>query len=1417
MNKKVTLGVMAGMIAVPAAVVIDADLAAAKPTSATAYDTVANVNPNEMRLQELQQLSEKGTDTDFADYEDKINILNTVPKYIDDNQATLLEAKLDYLQELKGLDRLVKDFERGVVTLNAKNTTLSTSVSDLRQTLNLIEQSVHSLHTTFDEAVKDYLGTSPDTAKLAFVDKSVAHLATYMNPVENYKTLKKLTALQTKLETFESDLVRANAFVYGGSIISPSGGVIQLPGFIKQTGNNESLVNFTTLQPAKASVFRDNVEKMNTYFNENLTKTQQQIVNVFKLADGTIVGNLMKAATDDITAADKVNEAIDKMATKSFKTGEALKKELATHQTSFNKLNDRQKALVVQGIFDANGKVQGYDAVLAVMQKIDALKPAATKAYHDAVQAANDAYQALTSSADTALVQKGNYSKLTDALQAVADSLPVIDAIEQMKATKDPDDIEAARNAYDALSAAAKKVVYNYQELQAWEKVQKSVSSLESTIGKLTISYSKAFGSSVASAYKKYTAVDEEKRTLIPNAYRMEYLKPFGDAVTEYYTLKITAKDYKQRVADLQQLVGTATTTADPANVTVTPTAAMQSLIDEARSKATATGKYPTDATKLQTLLNTLIKDVAAKQQQIDDAEAVDELIEKANGNFANMPDKLTAILAARTAYDELGADNKDSLKLVSNLNMLKALERAVKKPLDVMKKIDEVNIEATTFASKAKGAVTAYNKLTATEKKYLPEKYVDFATDFTTFLAFVDQMKAIKPTQVGFKEATEAARKRINELAKPAFWETQEPLEANAALVAQVANYDKTINSYEKYISDGETLVQRIDELSSYIGQKFLNEIAAIDNIYAQMDANGKKQVTNYKQFQAMKKDGTAAMKVVSLIGQDTIRNLDVSNPDFVKRFDAALKAYDKLTATQKRYVYNYETGLKPYINVYNVVKAVGLLKPSSKTYLDDVANVRALYNALSIGEQNLVSKLLPKITGAETNIAEVEKVIKLINEATPEAENYVQKLIEARQAYDRLSKDYQKLVTNYKLLTDREKQLKPVTTAIYQIIELDEILQRPKFDAADFVKKYTTAIKNYESIDYEARPLVYNRETLFTNIYPLAQTIKSIDVIKPNSATFNRDVKEARSWYDALSAQDQARVPNYNKLLSYEETVSTGDSVDQMIVEIASKPPTLYMQAIKEARAAYDILTAEQKKAVTRYKDLQNHEKAVKNVQAAIDAIDAMQFASNLMSAYDKASKALDKLTADQRQMVSNISKLQSVAPAVEVYKMIQALKPSNPNYTGAVQAAYAAYNTLSTAEKQYVTNFTDLQDAKNNIDNVQKVIALISGISPSSRDYAKQVEEAMALYNSLPSTAKKLVTNFEVLKGSQQEITAVANVKQMISAINPEANDFAAKVKAARAAYDRLSTTQKRLVGNYFLLQDYEAELDDMSFFF
>ena len=1386
MKKTVKAGVLTGLILAPGAVVSANEtntvndgaqlesIATVAPV-VIPYNEVAALEIDEVRVKELFQLDGKTNIANFYTYQELVNRL--FPAGSAEN--TLLNAKLTFLQELQDLKVRAASLTNEIELLNTTHPQLFTTVPELVDEHAAITQAFEEIRKKLDQVVEDTSGYG-STYSTDFEEDALLTVNSYLMSIKGFEG--EFLNNAATLDTYAQDITKAHAFVYGGeikmAITSQDSITITIRPFVEEIADPDTLPN------KGAEHFVDLLNEANQFYNEKMTDNEQEIADSHVLEDyDQTVAAIMKQANDDLTKANRVAKLITGIESVS---GTEYKTAVREVVSGYEELNVRAQMLVL----DYDTKVanqtdkSGYKDGLDFIELVDALKPNATDEYRTALTNAVNAYSALTPKLQN-LLAHGNakleeYSK--DVTAAIAVETKITDLGTKTGITAD--DIKAARTAYDGLKPNQKRIVNNYKELQNWEKSGKTTIKLSDQIDAVAIENKKTFASKVDKLNASYDNLSTGEKALVTNYSRLEYLTPFAEATGSFHSLKTTSPNYEKDVLELLANV-------EDLNPDVT---------------------NPDDKEALGILKEVLKTDVENKAKQLEKAGIVVQDIIDAQAKTDKV-EQLIAIQAARTAYNNLP---KEEQKLVTNLKTLTEMEKVIKQPLAVIKKIEAADPEnISKFPSTAKSAVTAFEKLTATQKSYLSADYTNRIADFKTYLAFVEQVKALKPSAAGFQEAYVAANTRYGQLKEAGVWKSTLATD----MVEAIKAYEPTLNEHSTSITGGSVVQKMIEQLSEKYGQSFLTELDKIDDAYAKLSADAKKQVTNYKQFQQLKKDGTVALKVVDLINDEAITNVNVADRNYVKKVESAIKAFDKLTSSQKAHVYNEEY-LERNLPIYEIVDAINDLKPSAKTYIEDIAAVRQMYNRLTPANQRYLEPILYKIEGAETGLVTVNEVMDLIDAARPGVEDYVQKLTEAREAYDKLARinsGYPKLVLNYKTLTEREKALKPVTTAIYQIKELEEILARPMIDSNELVKKYNNAVKSYEKIPYESRELVYNREVLLATIYPVSKTVEAIANIKPSSKTFAEDVKEARDWYNSLSPADQARVSNYDDLLAFENTVNGGSDVDSLIRQISSTSSTQYMQAIKDARAAYDALTANEKRAVTLYKELQNYEKGVKNVQATIDAIDNLQYASNLVSAYDKATKALDKLTADQRQMIPNMDKLRSVGPAIDVYKMIDSLKPSNKNYAGTVQAAYSAYNRLSSAEKQYVTNFAELQEAKNNADDVQAVISKIEGISPTSRNYAKQVEEALAMYNALPSAARKLVTNYDALKSSQKDADTVAKVRQLISEINPNASNFEAKVKSARSAYDRLTTQQKRLVSNYFLLEDYEAELNENIYFF
>ena len=104
------------------------------------------------------------------------------------------------------------------------------------------------------------------------------------------------------------------------------------------------------------------------------------------------------------------------------------------------------------------------------------------------------------------------------------------------------------------------------------------------------------------------------------------------------------------------------------------------------------------------------------------------------------------------------------------------------------------------------------------------------------------------------------------------------------------------------------------------------------------------------------------------------------------------------------------------------------------------------------------------------------------------------------------------------------------------------------------------------------------------------------------------------------------------------------------------------------------------------------------------------------------------------------------------------------------------------------------------------VVAVKELIDAIGEVTLDSGDAIDAARAAYDELPEAKKALVDNYEKLTAAEEAYTALVDaaaakaVDDLIDAIGEVTADSGDAIKAARAAYDALTDTQKELVKNY-----------------
>ncbi len=211
---------------------------------------------------------------------------------------------------------------------------------------------------------------------------------------------------------------------------------------------------------------------------------------------------------------------------------------------------------------------------------------------------------------------------------------------------------------------------------------------------------------------------------------------------------------------------------------------------------------------------------------------------------------------------------------------------------------------------------------------------------------------------------------------------------------------------------------------------------------------------------------------------------------------------------------------------------------------------------------------------------------------------------------------------------------------------------------DKAEIVLHYTDDYTYEEGGDNYGKPL--NTEDAAQEVIDL---IQKIGTVAYTDACKSR-IDAARKAYDALTKAEKKLVTNLKTLESaetkYEELKkaaqkANAEKVEKLIKAIPSPVTKKSKSAIDKARKAYDALTDEEKELVTNLEVLKKAEVAYAKLvatkkdwakaQSVIDAIAVLSGTSPDEEAVAAARKAYDKLTALQKLLVENYELLETL----------------------------------------------------------------------------------------------------------------------------------------------------------------------------
>lgn len=258
--------------------------------------------------------------------------------------------------------------------------------------------------------------------------------------------------------------------------------------------------------------------------------------------------------------------------------------------------------------------------------------------------------------------------------------------------------------------------------------------------------------------------------------------------------------------------------------------------------------------------------------------------------------------------------------------------------------------------------------------------------------------------------------------------------------------------------------------------------------------------------------------------------------------------------------------------------------------------------------------------------------------------------------------------------------------------------------------------------------------------------------------------------------------------------------DVVEEMIKEIGTVTADSE-KAIAYARATFDGLSAEEQKEVTNYNVLQAAESTYAAIKEKIANVKELIATIGIVK-YDKASKkkieaaraAYDKLTADEKKYIDNYATLTAAEKkyaqlknANEVMDLIDKIGTVTTDNEDDIKAARNAYDALSKEEKALVDNYSTLTKAERELkallepDGTTKVLA--DGVTKVIGDGDTEVKIGDVLY---------LV--------DEEAAALMGKIESLVASADPAAADIIALYKE----YDAMSDELKAQIFNYDDLQ-------------
>ena len=438
-------------------------------------------------------------------------------------------------------------------------------------------------------------------------------------------------------------------------------------------------------------------------------------------------------------------------------------------------------------------------------------------------------------------------------------------------------------------------------------------------------------------------------------------------------------------------------------------------------------------------------------------------------------------------------------------------------------------------------------------------------------------------------------------------------------------------------------------------------------------------------------------------------------------------------------------------------------------------------------------------------------------------------------------------------KLVFTAKKDVDEISSKYFTLLEGKNYLVLNVYEGEDPVPQTVKAVQlpsGSEPVDPDP-----DKEAVEAVIAKIA-ALPEVDALTLDDETA---VNEAKTAFDALSAENQAKVTNSDKLTKalakieeLKAAASDQEKVDAVIKMINDLPATDALtladkEAVATANAAYEALGELKGKvtnadkltaAINKIADLEKDKDAADKVIALIDAIDA-EITLDSEKGITDARTAYDALTPAQKALIS-AEKLEVLTNAEAELKGIKADKAAADNVIkmiddicaseitvgsrAAIDAAKKAYDELNDNGRKFVgeDKYNELLEADKKCKELEDAAdqdtkdaaaaeaftKAVNDLEDATYENVDTVEAAVAnlrsQYDSLTDGAKakidekvlaKLTEIEEKVKTIKNDIAKANETKALIKAIGTVTLDSADAIKVARDSYDALENAEQK----------------------